>query len=289
MPTIQTLPAAFALTLVALVAGTAGADDTEVFFSRGGDDAANRANLLFMFDTSGSMAWFDGGTESRMARLKKAMIDVVESTEGVNIGIGAFNGSEQGGSILYPATNIDADACPDAACDSIKVLSTIREGLDDAQELKDQDGTVLTEFRYRPPADDDGNSPPEISVLGLSQSMGLGGVPPTDIVTGLRFTDVNVPRGATITHASVTFTNVATLWGAASATFSAHRVDDAPQFDTSVPGNISSRQLAPPPRPRGPPCPTGSRSVRPSRAPTSRTWCRKSPTAAAGAAATPSP
>ena len=57
---------------------------------------------------------------------------------------------------------------------------------------------------------------------------------------GVRFTDVNVPRGATITDARLLLTAVADSSGSASATVYAEAVDDATQFTRSD-DNISNR------------------------------------------------
>jgi hypothetical protein len=57
---------------------------------------------------------------------------------------------------------------------------------------------------------------------------------------GLRFTAVNVPRGATITNAYVQFQADAVSTGAASLTVAGQAADNPPTFTTAV-GDISSR------------------------------------------------
>lgn len=96
------------------------ADDTEVFFPVNlvdPNDVAN-PNLLFMIDTSGSMACSktvnvngscpdESDPLSRMDRLKAALIQVLnELPSNVNIGLGRYSGQE-GAAILFPVTAIN--------------------------------------------------------------------------------------------------------------------------------------------------------------------------------------
>jgi len=122
---------------VLVLPSLAASDDTEVFFARAASSENRAANVLFMFDISGSMGDYDDSPYRRITRLKQAMVDILETSDGVNVGLGAFNGTFQGGAILHPATDPDADACPNADCDSITLRVAVRQSSDDAEQMPD--------------------------------------------------------------------------------------------------------------------------------------------------------
>ena len=116
------LSLALALTLM-LGFGSVQADDTEVFFPQNASTLGTQnPNLLFMLDTSGSMACAQGITISspnicaadtdplpRIERLKSALIQVLDDLPStINVGLGRFSGAE-GGAILFPVSSIDAN------------------------------------------------------------------------------------------------------------------------------------------------------------------------------------
>lgn len=170
-------------TLTVLVAwpGLTLGDDTEVFFSRAGATTSVNPNVLFMFDTSGSMADIVEGNLTRLDAVKQSVVDLVSTSEGVNIGIGGFAGADVGGAILYPATDLDADVCPDAGCTSIKSYYPILSSADDV--VQNKDGSM------------DSNSD-TVTVGDAFSFFPLG----TSTV-GLRFGNIKLPRGATIQNA----------------------------------------------------------------------------------------
>lgn len=89
------------------------ADDTEIFFPEQiiqDDDTVVRPNLLFLMDTSGSMAETDGFSVSRLQRMKDALTQVINSLgANINVGLGRLSGSE-GGAILFPTADLEAAA-----------------------------------------------------------------------------------------------------------------------------------------------------------------------------------
>lgn len=93
--------------------GQVVADDTEIFFPEEiiqDDDTVVRPNLLFLMDTSGSMASNDGTGITRLQRMKDALTTVLDSLgANINVGLGRLSGSE-GGAILFPAADLDAVA-----------------------------------------------------------------------------------------------------------------------------------------------------------------------------------
>src|SRR5690606_25332254 len=103
------ITSALATTLVTLSA-VSYADDTEIYFARANvDNEENKptANVLFLLDTSGSMA-----SSNRMRDLKAAFSTVVSGLdENVSVGVGRFNNDNTnnrnqgyGGYIFYPVT-----------------------------------------------------------------------------------------------------------------------------------------------------------------------------------------
>lgn len=83
------------------------ADDAEIFISRPADVGA-RPNVLFILDTSGSMAGRDGGpgTPSRIEIVRDAAIELVKSLDGVNIGLMRYSSDAQGGMVLEAVDDI---------------------------------------------------------------------------------------------------------------------------------------------------------------------------------------
>lgn len=160
------------------------ADDTEVFFGQAGASVNAAANVLFILDNSGSMREYDGGEVRRIDRMKRAMLDIIDNTANVNIGLASFNGSEIGGSILFPVTHVGHEVCPDASCTELVTVGRIESGADDADQLlqggfdMDLDSDSIDIGRDR-----------ENSALLK--------------VAGLRFSNLNVPRGATINSAYI--------------------------------------------------------------------------------------
>ena len=216
-----TLLAAVAATALG-VASLAAADDTEVFFARAAAAENRTPNVLFMFDISGSMATRDGGEFRRITRLKQAMLEVLDNTAGVNIGIGAFNGSARGGAILRPVADPDADACAGDACEGISVRAIVEEREDDAEEYggggvelysanldfgNDITDSTLVRSTYTlaSGADDAVEHAGVLDTAG--EDLPLFHIPGTSGATkvGLRYTGVSVPAGARIVDARVVF------------------------------------------------------------------------------------
>ena len=177
-----TVPFTTGALLAALVAaGPLAADDTEIFFGQTGlGDSAN-PNVLFILDTSGSMGFSDEGqTGTRMQRLQEAMHDILDSSTDVNIGLMGLNGSYGGGPVLYPVTPVEKLVCAGGACDAMNLVASIEHVDDDTEELVA-----------------DGSSRPDGSWLTMgTTNEGAQRV-------GLRFRDLNIPQGATITAATL--------------------------------------------------------------------------------------
>ena len=205
------------------------ADDTDVFFAEDIDSELTTANVMFMFDTSGSMEYTEEDVtprattprpDTRMYRLKKAMMQVLESVENVNIGIGAFNGSRQGGAIRFPVVGIDEDMCPEG-CETVRVLSKIESNEDDAQQNDSGDVELYNDtMRISDPSNLDERS--DASLMAL------------------RFTDLNIPRGADITKAQLRMVSPRTGQRNDSLLISAERADNSEPFSGNN-GELSDR------------------------------------------------
>jgi len=169
-------------TVVSLSA--AFADDTEVFFGQVNPDLDTNPNVMFVLDTSSSMQKFDGTGESRLQRMKNALTTILDGATDVNVGIMRFNGAKGGSAVLFPISPIDKELCNDGSC------SGQGAELDGTSPGKDAEESLVN---HR--IDTDGN------VLGIGNTS--GGIPQ---IVGVRFPDINIPQGATITSASLGFT-----------------------------------------------------------------------------------
>ena len=99
-------------TLAVSVGGAALADDTEVFFppSNVTDGDTVRPNIMFIMDTSGSMSGTDGKDKDRLERVQEALITLLgELNQNVNVGLMRLS-DDEGGPVLFPVSHIDASA-----------------------------------------------------------------------------------------------------------------------------------------------------------------------------------
>ena len=164
----------------------ASADDTEIYFSDSANSGTNLSNVMFMLDTSGSMNSTDGTETRRIDRLKSAMIDVLNLAEDVNVGISAFGGQQKGGTIRYPATNLDKDSCPSASCTSLKVRADILRAEDDGVAINDG-----------------GNRRVDLADEELHLGEYSSASNENQTIWALRFDGVDIPRGANINLAQL--------------------------------------------------------------------------------------
>lgn len=217
------LPRKIGTTLIAsamavLCFGTSFADDTEVFFGQVDRTRNNQPNVLFVLDTSGSMNWTDaqvGGSATRLERMKEAMTTILNQSDNVNVGLMRFNGVHGGGSVLYPITPIDEEVCEANNCGNELVTSKINSISDDSEERGD------------------GVTMPTGNTLSLR-------IADPDRKIGLRFTALNIPQGATITSAAISFVSDGDSNGSESITIKVEDTGSSQTF-TDDKHNISSR------------------------------------------------
>jgi type IV pilus assembly protein PilY1 len=181
------------------------ADDLEIYLGTAGSEVTYNPNVLFIMDTSGSMTGKDGTTESRMLRVQNALKQTLNSVTNVNAGLMRF--SDFGGPILYPVRPIDDAVSPE-------IITSISQSTDDAYEIASTVNTTSTSLK-------------------LSET--------TNVVNlGLRYQDLNIPRGAVITNAYIRFSSSGFNSGATNLTFSAELTGNSTTFNNTS-NNISSR------------------------------------------------
>jgi len=212
----------------------AQSDDTEIFFSQGVSDGEKAGNFLFMFDTSGSMHRRDGGDISRISKVKKAMLSLVGSGSNVRLGVGAFNGLDEGASIHTPMMGMEEDRCPNKNCGIVQVRGTIVQAIDDARELVNGEIVHNDKNLFVGPRRDDTDATTLADDSRVSETLGL------------RFSDLNIPRGVTITHASIDFysevedTDTPATPVTVTVTVTAEDTGDADTF-RNAPGDLTTR------------------------------------------------
>lgn len=206
--------AALSFFLVILYAPSTFGDDTEIFFNTS-ETTHVKPNVLFVMDTSGSMTSKDGGTLTRLDRMKQALKDIITEATNVNIGIMRF--IRTGGAVLYPVKDIDSITSSSSLGG---VTARIAASSDDAQENTTSNVVTLDSAFV--------NMTTEISVLGVvdqrisqtsddgeERTNGTMYLNSSDLELmndggsvqkiGLRFPDLSIPTGATIISAQIEF------------------------------------------------------------------------------------
>jgi type IV pilus assembly protein PilY1 len=194
---------AFALSF--FISLSAFGDDLEIYLGTSESQVTYNPNVLFIMDTSGSMSNRDGGSQSRMQRVQIALNQALENATNINAGLMRF--SDYGGPILFPVRGIDTPVQPE-------IILPVKDSQDDAYEI-------------------DGNPVVNSNQLILTQGT-------SEVTTGLRYQNVNIPQGATITSARVRFISSQLNTSASTLTIYAEDEDDSAAFTTQN-DNISGR------------------------------------------------
>jgi type IV pilus assembly protein PilY1 len=200
------------------------ADDTEIFFGGSSSSAGAVApNVLFILDTSSSMTATDGLGVNRLDRMKEALRNILTDSNNINVGLMRF--SNPGGPVLYPISPIDGVIQSEEEAGDIAVR--VNQGTDDAEQASILAGGAMTLNADRLTMVelasggatvanvnvriDNGNDDVEQRGSGVLDSSSFTS---SDLefmedgstqTIGLRFNNVNVPQGATITSADVEF------------------------------------------------------------------------------------
>ncbi len=234
-------------------------DDTEIYFG-GNTSVSVKPNVLFVLDTSGSMTSLDGGSTTRLDRMKTALNSILNSAQDINVGLMRF--SNPGGPILYPVTDIDQALTTTVVEDALSGVtsSSISSGSDDAEQTPD--GTVILNSSTlemttatiaastavtAQVSNSYDDAEENVSTGGVSRTSGdlelMVADGTTQQVVGIRFAAVNVPAGATITSAWIDFEideqNTASA-DPVTVRISAQATDSAASFSSSD-SDISSR------------------------------------------------
>ena len=152
------------------------------------------------------------------------------------------------------APNVDADgdgACSDVDCDDNDATVYIGASCDDGDPNTHNDvydsncicvgsSSVDVSVQVNASNDDAEERNSNGSVLLNSSDLELVEEGPTPQTVGIRFKDVNIPAGATVTNAYIQFTVDETDSGSTNVTIKGGGHDDAPAFANST-DNISSR------------------------------------------------
>ena len=218
------------------------ADDTEIYLGADSISSGVLPNVLFILDTSGSMSDTDGHAKDRMDRMKDALYDILDQTNSVNVGLMRF--TDPGGPILFPVSDIAADANEVTSQGQADVTVYVTDGNDDAEELDGEmmlDSPVL-DLVYTPTYggegsvfiqieanEDDAEQSPTFA-NNNSDVMQITDDASGNRTNGLRFRDVQIPQGSVIHNATLDFYASNSNSVQTDLTFIGHLVPDAPAF-----------------------------------------------------------
>ncbi len=244
-----------------LMAGMpAYADDTEIFFGGTNANSGVKPNLLFILDTSGSMTSKDGGTTTRLDRMKDALKSILTSVNNVNVGLMRF--SSPGGPVLYPVSFIDEDACKIENCATPTIQVSIASSADDAEEnstgvvdltSKDLELMEDKQYAYAPgseqtievsinKSENDVEEYASGSIGKYSSDLEVLYDWVADQTVGLRFENLNIPAGAIITNAELEMQVDETGYGKVSVEIYVEDNDSPAAFSYST-NDVSNRPV----------------------------------------------
>ncbi len=208
------------LALLLFSSASMQADDTEIYLGGNNNNSGIKPNVLFVLDTSSSMTNEDGTGITRLDRMKTALHQILDSANNINVGLMRFH--REGGPVLYPIADIDADisTVEGAGASGTLVNSYISQSSDDAEEantavtldssqlemtyLSGAAGTSTIEVRVSSTNDDaeekasNGSMYLDSTDLELIKDSG-------DQLVGIRFQSVAIPAGSTINSAEIEF------------------------------------------------------------------------------------
>lgn len=195
----------FAAILSAMISFTAQADDIEIYLGVGGNQLTYNPNVLFIMDSSGSMAGKDGTYESRLLRVQNALKDALRSATNINAGLMRF--SDYGGPILYPVRPIDSLVEPE-------IVTSVAASGDDAYQ---ESGSVNVTYDR----------------VKIVEGTGT-------VTSGFRFSQLQIPRGAVISSAYLRLASDGFNSSPANIRFTAEAVGDSAGFSSAT-NNIRTR------------------------------------------------
>ncbi len=240
-----------------LAVTTVSAEDTEIFFGGTNANSGIKPNVMFILDTSGSMTRKDGGSVTRLDRMKNAIKSILTGVTNINVGLMRF--SSPGGPVLYPVSYVDEDVCVVESCSSPTLQVPVSASGDDAEEkadgnvvtssvdlelMEDKKNTATSEITTEFSVNDDDDDAEEYP----NGSMGLNS---TDLemvyqpgsgnqTLGIRFDNINIPQGAIITNAELVFQVDEDGSGTVNVHIHGENIDNAPTF-AYITNNITNR------------------------------------------------
>lgn len=260
------------------------ADDTEIFFGQNDDSFNNNPNILFVLDSSGSMGTMDTGFNnvSRMDRLKSAMGSLLDQVSSYNVGLMAFQGYGHGGAIRYPVGYLESEStelCDGVCPDELVVARPDGAGNDgtehdDTKTINLSAPTLVMAEVIAGNASLTGENTPEVSRTAIaaaevSEYNPLNG---DDVINtnnqavnrwfhsgndddgageyAYRFDNILIPQGATLTSASISFTqtNASSQSGDLSAYISAEATPEPQDYPTGSNATLSLAERSDPAR-----------------------------------------
>lgn len=221
------------------------ADDTEVFFGTKPDNDT-RPNVLFILDDSGSMGWCINSnrtcnTDNRMKALKDTMTNLLNTTSGVNVGLMVMNnsagtpGDASVPRLLQPVDNIDAAVNIKVSSPEIKISADDASRYNGSNNIADPTlvmgyiknpsttGTVVRSLGVPNTYSNDNSTYYVRSGVTCSVKMDATTECPAGQITQLNsgsgssgqdglllFRNLNIPKGVTITSATLELSPVTT-------------------------------------------------------------------------------
>lgn len=264
--------------------GPLQADDTEIFFGQSDDAFNNNPNILFVLDSSGSMGTQDAGFNNvnRMDRLKTAMRLLLNQSSSYNVGMMAFQGYGHGGAIRYPVGYLESEStelcdgvCPDELVvarpdgayndgsehDATKVVSLYAPTLVMADVSNstsagtgsggtEVSGTALASAEVAEFVTSSGGDIVNINSTTVNRWFYRGEKKDEPGQYAYRFDNIQIPPGATITQASITFTqtNSANQKGDVSAYISAEATTEPQEYPNGSNATLSLAERSDPAR-----------------------------------------
>lgn len=266
------------ITLSIVLTCTAGssilfADDTEVFFGAQTTQSTSYPNVLFVFDTSGSMGSKDNTGISRIDRMKTAVESILDTATNINVGMMRFNGTYGGSAVVYPVTYIDKELCPNGVCVGAdpSVQLEVRVNSSDGDATETVSGlTVVTDDSVLKMFETENAVSNEIKSYKLVNNQ--GDVEHSSIYSGssgyidysvdmdafydtysgwssiykagnygLHFPNIDIDPGVTITSAKIIQEGITSGKGIVGANIFAHDAVDSPSFLNSSGRRLNDR------------------------------------------------
>ncbi|GMQ76261.1 MAG: hypothetical protein BMS9Abin01_1531 [Gammaproteobacteria bacterium] len=211
---------ALSFALAALTGFAAGlpviihADDTEIYVGNSAFSDNVVPNILLILDTSGSMRSFDGGTVSRLDRVKTALTAILDEVTNVNIGLARFH--DRGGPILFPVSDLNSDVADVESGIIPEVNRRLAGSANDAEEHNASGAVILDSGQLEMTetlahgvemsfvaAVGDSRDDAEQLAANLGYNDGKNTMDCCATLNGLRFPTIPIPPGSTVTRATL--------------------------------------------------------------------------------------